>query len=359
MGDVVKTPSPPASSSPAGALAASPRSPAVGQTHNTAPLVVDENPEEGDDLGIEIGAGSDTTSLKSSILRYREENGRTYHAYKDGAYLLPNDDAENERLDLQHTLFLLTFDDRLHCVSFEKQPDRVLDAGCGTGVWAVDYADEHPESHVTGVDLSPIQPAFVPPNVRFFVDDIEDDWNFSTPFDFVFARFMTGSIKDWPRFFEQSFENLNPGGAIEVQDIICTLVSDDGTCTDDSSLRRWTNLLQQSFSDLGRSMDSALQYEQQLAEAGFVDISTVQEKWPTNWWPKDKKYKQIGIWNHENMINALGSVSYAIFTRPKAEGGLGWSRAEVEVLLAGVRKDMKDTSIHAYWRIHSVSARKL
>ena len=51
------------------------------------------------------------------------------------------------------------------------------------------------------------------------------------------------------------------------------------------------------------------------------------------------------------MINALGSVSYAIFTRPKAEGGLGWSRAEVEVLLAGVRKDMKDTSIHAYWRM--------
>lgn len=30
------------------------------------------------------GAESDTTSLKSSILRYREENGRTYHAYKDG-----------------------------------------------------------------------------------------------------------------------------------------------------------------------------------------------------------------------------------------------------------------------------------
>lgn len=30
------------------------------------------------------GAGSDTTSVKSSILRYREENGRTYHSYKDG-----------------------------------------------------------------------------------------------------------------------------------------------------------------------------------------------------------------------------------------------------------------------------------
>lgn len=42
----------------------------------------------------------------------------------------------------------------------------------------------------------------MPPNVRFIVDDNEDDWEFSMPFDFVFARFMTGSIKDWPRFFK-------------------------------------------------------------------------------------------------------------------------------------------------------------
>lgn len=31
--------------------------------------------------------GSDTTSLKSSIMKYRKENGRTYHAYKDGSML--------------------------------------------------------------------------------------------------------------------------------------------------------------------------------------------------------------------------------------------------------------------------------
>jgi hypothetical protein len=29
-------------------------------------------------------------SLKSSIYEYRYENGRSYHGYQDGAYLLPN-----------------------------------------------------------------------------------------------------------------------------------------------------------------------------------------------------------------------------------------------------------------------------
>ncbi len=55
-----------------------------------------------------------TASISSSIMKYREENGRTYHAYKDGKYLGPNDEPEKDRLDLQRHLFTLTFSGRLH-----------------------------------------------------------------------------------------------------------------------------------------------------------------------------------------------------------------------------------------------------
>lgn len=41
-------------------------------------------------------------------------------------------------------------------------------------------------------------------------------------------------------------------------------------------------------------MDTALFYEQQLADAGFINIRVVKEKWPLNRWPKDIKYKQLG-----------------------------------------------------------------
>ncbi|KAK2732616.1 methyltransferase domain-containing protein [Colletotrichum kahawae] len=29
--------------------------------------------------------------MTSSIMRYREENGRTYHSFREGRYVLPND----------------------------------------------------------------------------------------------------------------------------------------------------------------------------------------------------------------------------------------------------------------------------
>ena len=46
----------------------------------------------------------------------------------------------------------------------------------------------------------------VPPNLTFYLDDLEDEWTFSTKFDFIYARMLTGSLRDWPKFMGQSFE---------------------------------------------------------------------------------------------------------------------------------------------------------
>ena len=55
--------------------------------------------------------------------------------------------------------------------SQENPPHRVLDIATGTGRWAIEMGDEFPHSDIIGIDLSPIQPELVNPNVKFYVDD--------------------------------------------------------------------------------------------------------------------------------------------------------------------------------------------
>ena len=50
-----------------------------------------------------------------------------------------------------------------------------------------------------------------------------------------------------------------------------------------------------------------------------------------------------GLWAHEATASSLSGLSAAIFTH-----GLGWSIEELEVFLADVRKDLKNSKIHSY-----------
>lgn len=60
---------------------------------------------------------------------------------------------------------------------------------------------------MVGTDLSPIQPDFAPPNLRFEIDDSCSRWTYEeNSFDFIHVRCMYGSVADWPAFYQECFE---------------------------------------------------------------------------------------------------------------------------------------------------------
>lgn len=86
--------------------------------------------------GVDAGSAGQS-SLHSSVLDYQYDSGRRYHAYKAGWYLLPNDETQQVIDDLFHAVILeITSNNLFHAPLIN--PRKVLDVGCGTGVWSID-----------------------------------------------------------------------------------------------------------------------------------------------------------------------------------------------------------------------------
>lgn len=221
---------------------------------------------------------SSSTSLSSSILHYEYNNGRRYHGFRSGSYLLPNDEEEQDRLDLLHHIFLLILGGKLYDAPVRPSSlKRVLDIGTGTGIWAIDFADENPGVDVIGTDLSPIQPTWVPPNAKFYIDDAESDWVYSDSesFDFIHCRTMSGSITDWDRLIQQSYTHLSPGGWLEFQEPIALCESDDGTLEKAEDMVRWQELCNDAAAGFKKDIRVGDTLKARMQAAGFVDV---QEK---------------------------------------------------------------------------------
>jgi hypothetical protein len=97
----------------------------------------------------------------------------------------------------------------------------------------------------------------------------------------------------------------------------------------------------------GREIGKPFKYKDMLVAAGFEDVVERRFKWPSNSWPRDPKYKEIGMWQLANTDNGLEGWTLALFTR-----GLGWTQEKALALCAKVRNDIRNPKIHAYWNVY-------
>jgi hypothetical protein len=104
----------------------------------------------------------------------------------------------------------------------------------------MDIAEQYPRAQVCSIDLSPIEPGWVPPNCSFLVENAENDWIYSLAqaFDFINLRALAGSIKHWPKVYSQIFQYLKPGAWVESQENDSSCFSDDDSL---SKAKHWTN----------------------------------------------------------------------------------------------------------------------
>lgn len=67
------------------------------------------------------------------------------------------------------------------------------------------------------------------------------------------------------------FDNLEPGGWVELQDAVFRLLCTDGSANG-SHIERFSQLILQSGQSIVRDFDVPGKYKQMLLEAGFVDV---------------------------------------------------------------------------------------
>ncbi|EUC34953.1 hypothetical protein COCCADRAFT_92254 [Bipolaris zeicola 26-R-13] len=299
-------------------------------------------------------SASETTSLKSAVVNYKYRNGRRYHAYKEGSYWGPNDETQAEQLDIVHHICLLLLDGELYMAPLTKDPMRVLDLGTGTGIWAIDFADRFPSCEVLGTDLSPTQPSMIPPNLRFEVDDFTEPWLFrKESFDLIHARSLFGCVADWPKFYQEALDHLQPGGWFEQLEMSVVPKSDDGTVEPGSIFDKWGKISVELGEKFGKSLRTADEAKAGIEAAGFINVVEHRWKLPIGGWPADKRFKELGLYNRINWEQGIEGWSIYLLTTL-----MKWTIEEVQVYLALMRQALRDRRIHAYQEVSLVYGQK-
>ncbi|KAF8532651.1 hypothetical protein BDD12DRAFT_765176, partial [Trichophaea hybrida] len=151
--------------------------------------------------------------------------------------------------------------------------------------------------------ISPIQPAWVPPNCKFEVNDASNHGRFKLcdSFDYVHSRNLAQSIGNWEKYMSEVFRCTKPGGP---------------------------------FQTPGKLKDE---------NAGFVDIQLVHFKQPLGPWAKDMYMKRVGAITMLMAETGFEAYGMAAMTRI-----LGMSKEDATEVFTDALKGVRNKNYHIY-----------
>ncbi|KAI1762374.1 S-adenosyl-L-methionine-dependent methyltransferase [Hypoxylon sp. FL1150] len=318
---------------------------------------------------------SSTASLSTSIQEYRMIHGRRYHSARGNTdYWGPNDEIQAHSMDLTHHALTLLFHHKIFLAPIGNDPKKALDVGCGTGIWATDFADLYPQCEVIGTDISPTQAHWTPVNLRFEMDDCAAvPWTFApASFDYVHLRYLFGAVRDWDALYAETFRMLRPGtGWAEAVEPSIHVRSDDGSVVegDGSALADWGPLFEEAAARLpgggGGDGDPGARMRMHMrvveddvlaaafVRAGFVDVVQRTFKCPLAPFPRSAHMKEVGMFARFAMEEGMEGFALYLFTN-----ALGWSREQVTIYLSRVRRELRDRRKSPYLLVQVVYGRK-
>ncbi|EEY17912.1 conserved hypothetical protein [Verticillium alfalfae VaMs.102] len=224
-----------------------------------------------------------------------------------------------------------------------------------TGIWAIDFADEFPGAEVIGTDVSPIQPSWIPPNLKFEIDDCTREWTYAeNSIDYVHTRWLIGSIADWTALFKEAFKCLKPGGYLESHEPSSGFENQGEPLDQKSALAQWGKFFVKGGLKFGRPFTVFEEHIQRKAmeAAGFVDIEEREIINPVGNWPADAKTKEIAQFSEATFLeDPKGYIAFFAHA-------LDWTTEEIEMYLLQFRRELKSSSHRAFYRHRVVWGKK-
>ena len=292
-----------------------------------------------------------------------------------GTYLLPHDDYERDRLDIMHAMFKLVREDEKRLINcppdhlmarpskWEDYSPRVLDLGCGTGIWMLDMAKRFRNVQFVGVDFHRMGPPKLEPNVIYTAPwDYEGEWTFAKKsWDMIHLQMGLGSVADWQDLYRKILLHLVPGtGYFELVELDYEPRSANGLLPAGILKDWWHRYISPCYTAHGRRLDYDPATPEILASLGFKDVTHQQYMIPLTEWHDERLMQRAGMWWQVAMGagrdgkdgHGLEALSLSPLCRYNT-----WSTADALRLCDDAFKQASDPNLRAYNVLHIITGR--
>ena len=290
-----------------------------------------------------------TRSITGSLIEDHFENGRRYCSE---TYYMPNDEAEQIRLAIAHQAYLPALDDQLTLGLIPRTAKRILDIGTGTGEWAIAVAECFPKAEIVATDITnAFLPPTAPPNIFFELDDAEEEWAYSEPFDFIHMRNLSGAFSNWSAIYAEVSKNLRPGGSFEITDQGRIRFKKE---TPNSNTSIFNGAIQSAADKARRPLDLNHLNKRMFENAGLSMVKMKVFEFPLGTYDPNPQKKVAGKMAMIAALEGLEAVSLRLLTKY-----LGWKEEDVRELCRKVQEEVLRPDTYPFLPVYFVIARKL